>query len=161
MLCKVHIHHPFLIDVTLTNVPEEGDIAMAKFGIIRCVKSLDQCSLGCCIRCIEKEGVSEVDTPTLAGIVTCHCPGDNVVELATELKAAGAEVICICTCAFSKISTKGWSRENVFCENIDRIVQKITAQTHLQCKKVIAPVPDILCNNHGSAPVVKNNGLSL
>ena len=122
---------------------------MAKIGIIRCEKSLDHCSLSCCLRCIGNGAAAVIETPSLAGIVACHCPGDNVVKLAMQLKAKGAEVIYLCTCAFTKVSKEGWSREEVFCEHIDRIVQDITQQAGIPCKKVIAPLPDIVTPNFG------------
>jgi predicted metal-binding protein len=90
--------------------------------------------------------------PALAGIVTCHCPSDNAVALAAQLKAKGAEVIMFCTCAFLERTPEGWIRENVFCVDIDRIVEKIGKETGIACKKVIAPLPETVMHNDACIP---------
>lgn len=117
---------------------------MATIGIIRCEKSLSLCPLSSCLRCISSEKSFAGAPPLLAGIVTCRCPGDGAVDLASQLKAKGAEIIHFCTCAFAEKTEIGWVREGVFCKDIDRILLRISRETGIPCKKVVAPLPEVL-----------------
>ena len=117
---------------------------MTKIGIIRCEKNMDRCPLTNCIRCLmeKKEGFANYEDCILTGIFTCHCPGDIAVNLARILKSKGAEAIHFCTCMFAKKTDAGWVETNGgFCEDIDKIIQRVNQETGLVCVKGTAHLP--------------------
>ncbi len=117
---------------------------MTKVAIIRCEKNEDRCPLTNCFKCLteKKEGFARYSDCMPAGVFTCRCPGDNAADLAKILKAKGAEVIHFATCVFSKKTDKGWSiRDGGFCENIDKIIERVNKETGLPCLKGTAHLP--------------------
>jgi len=117
---------------------------MTKVAIIRCEKNAEKCPLTSCLTCLmaAKEGFSCYEACTPVGVFTCRCPGDGTVELATVLKAKGADAIHFCTCAFASKSEQGWTSANGgFCEQIDEIIEHVYSATGLRCVKGTAHLP--------------------
>lgn len=117
---------------------------MSEIAIIRCEKNLDKCPLKGCLRSLidTKAAFSDYEKGSPAGVLTCHCPGDNVIELAEILKSKGAEVIHFCTCTFATKTRDGWSaEEGGFCENIDQIMEKVSSEANITCVKGTAHLP--------------------
>ena len=118
---------------------------MTKVAMIRCEKNLDRCPLTGCFTCLsaKKEGFAGYDDTMLAGLFTCHCPGDDVENLAKILKSKGAEAIHFCTCTFAKKTENGWSREDGgFCDHINDIIERVHKATGLPCVKGTAHLPE-------------------
>jgi predicted metal-binding protein len=117
---------------------------MTRAAIIRCEKNEDRCPLTSCLNCLleSKEGFAAYSDCKPAGIFTCRCPGDNIPEIATILKAKGADVIHFCTCAFSKKTDHGWTMTTGgFCDHLDEIVSQIHEKTGLPVIKGTAHLP--------------------
>lgn len=117
---------------------------MPKIAIIRCEKNMDRCPLTGCFRCLQeqKEGFAVHDETELAGVFTCHCPGDDVVDMARILKSKGAEVIHFCTCLFSKKGEDGWNMSNGgFCEKLDDMIDRVHRESGVSCVKGSAHLP--------------------
>lgn len=117
---------------------------MTKIGMIRCEKNADRCPLTSCFKCLaeQKEGFALYDECQLAGVFTCHCPGDTIAEQAKILKAKGAETIHFCTCTFAAKKDAGWSMENGgFCDHIDKLIETAQKETDLPCVKGTAHLP--------------------
>ncbi len=117
---------------------------MTKVGIVRCEKNIDRCPMTSCFQCLreKKEAFSIYDECILAGVFTCHCPGDVAIKLSKILKSKGAEVIHFCTCAFAKKTDKGWIMEDGgFCEHIDDIIESVNKETGIPCVKGTAHLP--------------------
>ena len=117
---------------------------MTNVAIIRCDKNMDRCPLTSCFKCLaeKKEGFAIYDDCTLSGVFTCRCPGDITINLSKILKAKGAEAIHFCTCTFAKKTDEGWVANNGgFCDNIDKIIERITQETGLPCIKGTAHLP--------------------
>lgn len=117
---------------------------MSKVAIIRCEKNENSCPLTGCIRSLEgrQQGFQEYDTTQLAGVFTCHCPGDNVAALAKILKNKGAEAIHVCTCTFAMKNGSEWSlEEGGFCQRIDALLQAMHEASGLPCIKGTAHLP--------------------
>ncbi|MDY6831898.1 MAG: CGGC domain-containing protein [Thermodesulfobacteriota bacterium] len=118
---------------------------MTKIALIRCEKNMDRCPLtGCFTAMIEtKEGFSMYDQARPAGVFTCRCPGDNVVDLAKILASKGAEAIHFCTCTFAKKEESGWElATGGFCDHIDDLIKKVHQATGLACVKGSAHLPE-------------------
>ena len=117
---------------------------MTKIGLIRCDNNLDSCPMTGCFTCLQdkKQGFSRYEHTTLTGIMTCHCPGDDVVAKAKILKAKGANVIHLCTCLFSKRTEgKTWSLGNGFCDHADEMALRIAQEAGITCTKGSAHLP--------------------
>jgi predicted metal-binding protein len=117
---------------------------MTKVAIIRCEKNETKCPLTNCFKCLaeKKEGFTGYHDGMLAGVFTCRCPGDNVMELSRILKSKGAEVIHFCTCTFAKKTNDGWNASlNSFCENVDALIEQANKATGLPCVKGTAHLP--------------------
>ena len=117
---------------------------MKRVAIIRCEKNMDRCPLTNCFKCLteKKEGFAIYEDCMPAGVFTCRCPGDNVIDLSKILKAKGAEAIHFSTCTFAEKTDKGWVLGNGgFCENIDEIIDKVNKETGLPCVKGTAHLP--------------------
>ncbi|MBU1002572.1 MAG: CGGC domain-containing protein [Proteobacteria bacterium] len=118
---------------------------MTKIGIIRCEKNETTCPLTGCITCLEQrtQGFKSYDAATLAGIFTCRCPGDNVVNLAKILKAKGAEVIHVATCLFANKVDGKWVLEgDGFCEKHEQLLSQMREATGIPCIKGTAHLPE-------------------
>jgi len=117
---------------------------MTKTAIIRCEKNENRCPLTSCFKCMVEhtEGFSHYEECIPAGVFTCRCPGDNVVELAKIIKSKGAEAIHFCTCTFAKKGEKGWDvKKGGFCDSIDTIITQVHEATGLPCVKGSAHLP--------------------
>ncbi|MFZ5564906.1 MAG: CGGC domain-containing protein [Thermodesulfobacteriota bacterium] len=117
---------------------------MKKTALIRCEKNQDRCPLtGCFNAMTEGKDAFAMHGPSRpAGVFTCHCPGDNVVDLAKILKAKGAEAIHFCTCTFAKKGESGWElAPGGFCDHIDDLIEKVHQATGLACVKGSAHLP--------------------
>ena len=117
---------------------------MTKVAIIRCEKNEERCPLTMCFKDLieTKEGFAEYDDCMPAGVFTCRCPGDNAVNLAKILKSKGAEAIHFCTCAFATKTDTGWDSSNGgFCENLDKIIERVSRESGLPCVKGTAHLP--------------------
>ena len=117
---------------------------MTNVAIIRCDKNMDRCPLTSCFKCLaeKKEGFAIYDDCTLSGVFTCRCPGDITINLSKILKAKGAEAIHFCTCTFAKKTDEGWvANDGGFCDNIDKIIERVTQETGLPCIKGTAHLP--------------------
>ena len=118
---------------------------MINTAIIRCEKNMDKCPLTSCFAALSsRKGAFQIhhEDCAVTGIFTCHCPGDNVVEMANILKNKGAEVIHFCTCAFATKGNGGWSMENGgFCKGIDEIIERVHNETGIPCVKGTAHLP--------------------
>jgi predicted metal-binding protein len=117
---------------------------MTQVAIIRCEKNEKKCPLTSCLNCLleSKEGFAMHCDCMPAGIFTCRCPGDNVVDFAKIFKAKGADVIHFCTCAFSKRTDRGWiAAEGGFCDHLDEMILRIHDETGLPVVKGTAHLP--------------------
>ncbi len=118
---------------------------MSKIAIIRCEKNQDECPLTACFATLAgKKAAFQIynEDCQLVGLFTCRCPGDNAVDLARILKNKGAEAIHFCTCAFATQTDGGWSMENGgFCEDIDKIIERVHNETEITCVKGTAHLP--------------------
>ena len=81
------------------------------------------------------------DQCSLAGVFTCRCPGEKAVELAKILKAKGAEAIHFCTCTFAHKKDGEWIESEGFCDDVDKILQRISKETGIPCVKGTAHLP--------------------
>ena len=132
---------------------------MKKAAIIRCEKNEHRCPLTSCLNCLVdgKQGFAMHGGCRPAGIFTCRCPGDNIVDMAKILKAKGADVIHICTCAFSKKTENGWvAADGGFCGHVDEMIARIHQETGLPVVKGTAHLPEdysleVLVSNTGGA----------
>jgi len=117
---------------------------MTEIAIIRCEKNLDKCPLKSCLKSLvnKKAAFTRYLDTSSAGVFTCRCPGDNVIELAKRLKSKGAEVIHFSTCTFATKTPKGWRvEEGGFCENIDEIMISVHKEADIPCVKGTAHLP--------------------
>jgi predicted metal-binding protein len=117
---------------------------MVKAAIIRCEKNMDRCPLTNCLKCLteQREGFAAYDACMPAGVFTCRCPGDNIVELAKILQSKGADAIHFCTCTFAKKTDKGWdAASSGFCDRIDHLIETANKATGLLCVKGTAHLP--------------------
>ena len=117
---------------------------MTKIGLIRCDNNLDTCPMTGCLTCLQKreQGFSGYEQTSLTGIMTCHCPGDDIAAKAKLLKKKGAEVIHLCTCLFSKRKDgKTWSLGNGYCDHADAMAARIAEETGIPCIKGSAHLP--------------------
>lgn len=124
---------------------------MTKVAIMRCEKNENRCPLTSCFKTLinRTEGFSRYTETMPAGVFTCRCPGDNVVDLAGILKAKGAEAIHFCTCTFAGKKPEGWDiSEGGFCDHVDELMEKVHEKTGLSCVKGSAHLPE------GYTPVV-------
>ncbi len=124
--------------------PVQRPVAVTNVAIIRCEKNERKCPMTNCLRCLReaKQGFSIYKACILVGVFTCHCPGDCVVDLAKILKAKGAEAVHLCTCTFAKKTPEGWvAKDGGFCEEIDALVEKISAEAGIPCLKGTAHLP--------------------
>lgn len=104
-----------------------------KAAMIRCEKNEQRCPLTGCFTSMIKgvEGFKGQGACEPAGVFTCHCPGDNVVNLAKILQSKGAEVIHLCTCLFSKKTDQGWTLGDGFCDHASDMAERIQKETGL------------------------------
>ena len=118
---------------------------MVKAAIIRCEKNMDKCPITSCFTALSSgKGAFQIyqDDCSVAGVFTCHCPGDSVIEMANILKNKGAEVIHFCTCTFATKTDGDWSMENGgFCTDIDNIIERVHNETGIPCVKGTAHLP--------------------
>ena len=117
---------------------------MTQVAIIRCEKNESRCPLTSCLKCLTetKEGFAGYAAAAPAGIFTCHCPGDNIKDLAKILKSKGAEAIHFCTCAFAKKTDAGWETEKGgFCDHLDQLMDAAHEATGLPVVKGTAHLP--------------------
>ncbi len=118
---------------------------MTKVGIIRCEINESFCPLTSGLRCAEQgtEGFQYYENAQVVGIFTCHCPGNNVGELAKILKSKGAEAIHISTCMFASKNGSGWTLVGGgFCEKCDALMETMHQATGLPCIKGTAHLPN-------------------
>ena len=118
---------------------------MTKVAIIRCEKNEDRCPLTSCFKCLTTatEGFSGYQATVPAGVFTCRCPGDNVVNLGKILKSKGADTIHFCTCSFAAKTENGWKMENGgFCDHVDALMEQVHEATGLPCVKGTAHLPE-------------------
>ncbi len=117
---------------------------MTKIGLIRCEKNEHRCPLTGCIRSLENrvQGFAMYDEAQLAGIFTCHCPGDDLVEKARILKSKGAEAIHLSTCTFSHKADGQWVVGNGLCDTVDELARRISEEAQITCIKGSAHLPD-------------------
>jgi predicted metal-binding protein len=117
---------------------------MTRAAIIRCEKNEHRCPLTSCLDCLLecKEGFALYGDCKPVGIFTCRCPGDNVANMAKILKAKGADVIHLCTCAFAKKTDQGWIAKNGgFCDHLDEIIARVHEESGLPVVKGTAHLP--------------------
>ena len=117
---------------------------MVRAAIIRCEKNMEKCPMTNCLKCLtlQIEGFDRYDECMPAGIFTCRCPGEDVIQQAKILKAKGADVIHFCTCMFSKKMSDGWViSDESFCDKVDAIIHQVHQVTALPCVKGTAHLP--------------------
>ncbi|MGD9210397.1 MAG: CGGC domain-containing protein [Desulfobacteraceae bacterium] len=117
---------------------------MAKIGLIRCEKNENRCPLTGCLHCLENrtQGFATHETTQLVGLFTCHCPGNEIVNMAKVLKSKGADAIHFCTCIFSGKENGKWVIGQGFCDNIDNLIQRVVSETGITCIKGSAHLPE-------------------
>lgn len=118
---------------------------MTHVAIIRCEKNENRCPLTNCFTTLldASQGFAEYDECRPAGVFTCRCPGDNVVDHARILKSKGAEVIHFCTCALAKKTETGWDdKQGGFCDHLEEIVRKAADASGLPCVMGTAHLPE-------------------
>lgn len=118
---------------------------MTKIGIIRCEKNETTCPLTGCITCLTErsQGFSSYEKTSLAGVFTCRCPGDNVVNLVKILKAKGAEAIHVPTCLFANKVNGKWTLEGGgFCDRTDMLLDQMREAVGIPCIKGSAHLPE-------------------
>ena len=118
---------------------------MTRVAILRCEKNEERCPLTSCFKCLVEttEGFAGYDQAMPAGVFTCRCPGDNVVNQSKILKAKGAEAIHFCTCMFAGKTEDGWKMDRGgFCSHVDSLMEKVHEATGLPCVKGSAHLPD-------------------
>ncbi len=119
---------------------------MTKTALIRCEKNENSCPLTGCFKCMmdQKQGFARYDDSCFpAGVFTCRCPGDNVVNFAKILKSKGVESIHFVTCTFARKKEGKWEdAQGGFCDNIDSIIDKVHQETGMTCVKGSAHLPE-------------------
>ena len=118
---------------------------MKKVGIIRCEKNEQRCPLTNCLKCLveTREGFQGYEQAMPAGVFTCRCPGDGVVELAKILKAKGADAVHFCTCTFAKKEDGGWTMaDGGFCDHVDALMEKVRQEAGIAVVKGTAHLPE-------------------
>jgi len=118
---------------------------MPKIAMIRCEKNMEKCPQTSCFAAMtsKKEGFQIYDDDCIpAGVFVCHCPGEDTVEKANILKSKGVDAIHFCTCTFATKGEGGWSMENGgFCEDINKIIERVHQETDVPCVKGTAHLP--------------------
>ncbi|MFO8100934.1 MAG: CGGC domain-containing protein [Dehalococcoidia bacterium] len=120
---------------------------MPKVAIIRCEENEDECPMTACFASLKsRKAAFEIyeEECDLMGVYTCHCPGDCAVDLASDLKSRGAQVIHFCTCTFAtQVEGRGWVMENggLCNHDIDQIIERVHNATGLPCVKGTAHLP--------------------
>lgn len=117
---------------------------MTQVAIIRCEKNEDRCPLTGCFNCLTetKEGFAGYPHAVPAGVFTCRCPGNNVVNHGKILKSKGVEAIHFCTCMFADKTPDGWKMDKGgFCGHVDSLMEKVHQATGLPCVKGTAHLP--------------------
>lgn len=106
---------------------------------------MDKCPLTSCFAALTaRKGafIAHHEDCALAGVFTCHCPGDNAVEMVNIPKNKVAEVIHFCTCTFATRTDEGWRMENGgFCPDSLRIIERVHNETGIPCVKGTAHLP--------------------
>jgi len=117
---------------------------MTKIGLIRCEKNEAQCPLTGCITCLRNatQGFAQEQSPELIGVATCHCPGENAVNLAKILKSKGAEAVYFCTCTFAHKVEGKWVHGQGFCDHVDEVLRKVSREAGVRCVKGTAHLPE-------------------
>lgn len=117
---------------------------MVKIGLIRCEKNEKTCPLTSCLKSLKTsaDGFSVHGDAELAGVFTCRCPGDGLVEMAKIMKSKGAEAIYFCTCLFAHKENSKWINGSGFCKNIDALMEQTATESGLPCIKGTAHLPD-------------------
>jgi predicted metal-binding protein len=89
------------------------------------------------------QGFSDYQETSLIGVFTLPEDEDQAVELAKILKAKGAEVIHMATCAFShKAEGKTWLLGQGFYSKTDDVAGRIAAEAGIPCVKGTAHLPE-------------------
>ena len=116
---------------------------MVQIGIIRCEKNEARCPLTGCIRSLEgaQQGFAAYDQARLAGVFTCRCPGDKVVEMGRILKSKGAEAIHFCTCTFAHKEDGQWVAGDGFCDQVETLMERVAREAQIPCVKGSAHLP--------------------
>ncbi|BBO79863.1 hypothetical protein DSCO28_04290 [Desulfosarcina ovata subsp. sediminis] len=116
---------------------------MTKIGLIRCEKNEDRCPLTGCLTSLKGgvQGFAGYDAAEIAGIFTCRCPGDGLVEKAKILKSKGAEAIHFCTCSFAHKESNEWVMGEGFCDHLDGLMAQVANQAEIPCVKGSAHLP--------------------
>ena len=117
---------------------------MTNIGIIRCEKNENRCPLTGCFKALDtkQQGFEMYDDCNIAGVFTCHCPGDNVAALAKIMKSKGVNAIHFVTCTFAKKTEDGWDNsDGGFCDHIQELAEKVHKETGLPCVLGSAHLP--------------------
>lgn len=118
---------------------------MTRIGLLRCRDNELKCPLTNCFRSMQEkiQGFSEYHETSLVGVFTLSDDMDQAVDLARILKAKGAEVIHMATCAFShKAEGKTWVLGQGFYPQADDLAARIASEVGLPCVQGTAHLPE-------------------
>ena len=117
---------------------------MTKIGLMRCEKNENRCPLTGCLTSLQTctQGFAGYAAAEIAGVFTCRCPGDDVVEKANILKSKGAEAIHFCTCTFAHKASNAWVMGEGFCDHLDELMAKVAKGAGIPCVKGSAHLPE-------------------
>lgn len=112
--------------------------------MIRCEKNETRCPLTACFSSLDNsaQGFEGYENPTLSGVFTCRCPGDNIRELGKILKSKGAEAIHLCTCIFAHKEDGKWIMGDGFCDHADELAKQLAEAAGIPCVKGTAHLPE-------------------
>ena len=117
---------------------------MTKIGLIRCEKNETRCPLTGCLTSLKNraQGFSCHADAELIGLFTCRCPGDELVQMAKQLKSKGAETIHFCTCTFAHKDSGKWVLGRGFCDHVDALMARVSDEADITCVKGTAHLPE-------------------
>ncbi|GAB6905057.1 conserved hypothetical protein [Desulfosarcina cetonica] len=117
---------------------------MTKIGLIRCEKNENRCPLTGCLTSLKgcAQGFAGYDAAEIAGLFTCQCPGNDLVEKAKILKSKGAEAIHFCTCTFAHKESNAWVMGDGFCDHLDDLMAQVATSAGIPCVKGSAHLPE-------------------
>lgn len=115
-----------------------------KIGLLRCAGNDHSCPLTGCFKCMStcQQGFAGYDSTELKGVFTVDESADETVKLAKVMKAKGAEVIHISTCAFARKRDGKWLMGGGFVDDCEGLMQRIALEAEIPCVMGAAHLPE-------------------
>ena len=115
-----------------------------KIGLLRCAQNERKCPLTNCFKTMNActQGFSGYEATELAGVFTVAEFPEETVTLAKILKAKGAEVIHISTCAFAHKEDGKWHEGQGFISDCAGLMARIAKEADIPCVMGAAHLPE-------------------